>query len=113
MKQMTDWRTQSAPHITWLGDGFTCQRNHALGDGLAINDGALNRPGRADVLHQHANVRRASAVRHFHTGKNFGELFGTARRILGGNDANLEIALTAQRLLQSGDGFRFVIFDAN
>mgnify|MGYP001080152154 CR=1 FL=1 len=54
-----------------------------------------------------------SAVRHFQSSKNFGELLCAAGGIFGRNHADLQIALAAQRLLQRGNRFRLVVFDAD
>ena len=113
VQQMTYRCAQSAPDVPRLGDRLAGQRHHAFGDGFAVDDRALDGPGRADVLHQHADIGRAPAVRHFFAGQDAGQLFGTTGGIFGRNDPNLQVAIAAQRLLQRGDRFRFIILNAD
>ncbi len=113
MQQMTDGGTDAAPDVARLRNRLAGQGHHALGQRLAVDHRALHRPSGADVLHQHADIGRASAVRHFQSGKNFGELLRAAGGIFGRNDADVQIALAAQRLLQRGDRFRLIVFDAD
>ena len=113
MQQMADRGADAAPDVARLRNRLAGQRHHALGERLAVDHRALHRPGGADVLHQHADIGRASAVRHFQSSKNFGELLCAAGGIFGRNHADLQIALAAQRLLQRGNRFRLVVFDAD
>ena len=50
---------------------------------------------------------------HFLAGQDAGQLLGTARGVFGRDHPDLQITLTAQRLLQGGNRFGFVIFDAD
>ncbi len=113
MQQMTDWRTQTTPDVSRLGDRLAGQRHHPFGNGFTVDDCPLHGPGRTDVLHQYADIGRASAVRHFFAGQNAGQLFGTARGVFGRDNPNLQVALAAQRLLQRSDRFRFIILNAD
>ena len=113
MQQMADWRAETTPDVTRLGNRLAGQRHDAFGYRFTVDDGPLNRPGGTDVLHQHADIGRTSAMRHFHAGQNAGQLLGTAGRIFGRDHPDLQIALAAQRLFQCGDRFRFIIFNAN
>ena len=112
-QQVADRRAEAAPNVSRAGNRFAGQGDHALGDRFAVDNGALNRPGGADVLHQHADIGGASAVRHLFTGENFGQLLGAAGRIFGGHHANRQIALFTQRLAQRSNCLRLVVFDAN
>ncbi len=113
VQQMADRGADAAPDVARLRNRLAGQGYNALGQRLAVNHRALHRPGGADILHQHADIGRASAVRHFHPGKNFGQLLRTTGGIFGGDHADVQIALAAQRLLQRGDRFRLVIFNAD
>ncbi|MNE65152.1 hypothetical protein D3C80_1606090 [compost metagenome] len=68
-------------------------------------------------MHQHANGGRVVAFRHFETGEDFGQLFGTAGRVFSGDHPHFNPhAVSDLRLngrFKRGDGFRFVIFDAD
>ena len=110
---MADRGAETTPDVTRLGDRLAGQRHNAFGDRFTINNGPLNRPGGADVLHQHADIGGTSAVRHFLPGQDSGQLLGTAGGIFGRDDPDVQIALATQRLLQCGNGFRLVIFNAN
>ncbi len=113
VQQMADGGADPAPDVARLRNRLAGQGHHAFGQGLAVDHRALHRPGGADVLHQHADIGRTSAVRHFQTGKYFGQLLCAARGIFCRNNADVQIALAAQRSLQRGNRFRLVIFNAN
>ena len=113
MQKMTHRRAQTSPNVTWLRNGFAGQRDDTFGNRLAINNGALYRPCGTHVLHQHAYIGGTAAVRHFDTGKNLRQLFGATRRIFGRYHAQLQLAITAQSMLQRRNRFGFIIFDAN
>lgn len=89
------------------------QRYHALGQRLAVDHRALHGVRGADVLHQHADIRRASAVRHLLTGKDLRQLFSTARGVLGRDDAQADIVATGQHGAQHRDSLRFIVFDTD
>ncbi len=55
-QQMTHRGAKTPPDVARLRNRVAGQRDHALGDGFTINDRTLNRPGGADVLHQHTNI---------------------------------------------------------
>ncbi len=113
VQQMADRRAETTPDVARLRDGVAGQGHDAFGNGFAIDNGALDRPGGADVLHQHADIGRAAAVRHFPPGQNFGQLLRTAGRVFGRDHAQLQILLAAQRFFQRGDSLRLVIFNAD
>ena len=56
VQQMTHRGAQSRPDVAGSADGFTGQGDDALGQRLAVNNGAFYRIGGADVLHQHADI---------------------------------------------------------
>ncbi len=52
-------------------------------------------------------------MRHLFTGQNLRELFRTARRVFGRDDAQANIVAARQHCTQHGDRLRFVIFNAD
>ena len=64
-------------------------------------------------MHQHANIRRASAVRHLLAGENLRQLFCAARRVLGRDNAQANIMTARQHGAQHRDGLRLIVFDTN
>ena len=82
---MTNWCAQTRPDVARAADGFTGEGNDALSERLAVNDRTFHCIGGADVLHEHADVRGASAVRHLLAGEDLRELFRAAGGIFGGD----------------------------
>ena len=56
MQQMTDWRAETTPDVTRLGNRLAGQRHDAFSDRFTVDNGPLNRPGGTDVLHQHTDI---------------------------------------------------------
>ena len=112
-QQMAHRRTQTRPDVARTGNRLAGQRHHALGQRLAVNHRAFHRIGGADVLHQHADIRRASAVRDLLAGENLRQLFCAARRVLGRDNAQANIVTARQHGAQHRDGLRFIVFDTN
>ena len=113
VQQMADRRAEPSPDVARLRHRFAGQGHDAFGQRLAVDNRALHGPGGADVLHQHADIGGAPAVRHLFAGQNFGQLLRAAGRIFGRNNAQLQIIGAAQRALQRGDRFRLVVFNAD
>ena len=82
---MADRGAEARPDVTRTRDRFAGQGDDALRQRLAVDYRAFHRIGGADVLHQHANVRGASAVRHLLAGEDLRELFRAAGGIFGGD----------------------------
>ena len=92
-QQMAHRRTQTRPDVARTGNRLAGQR--------------------ADVLHQHADIRRASAVRNLLAGQNLRQLFCAARRVLGRDNAQANIVTARQHGAQHRNGLRFIVFDTN
>ncbi len=95
-QQMAHRRAEARPDVTRTRDRLSGQRYHALGQRLAVNHRTLDGVSGADVLHQHADIRRASAVRDLLAGENLRQLFCAARGVLGRNNAQGDIMATGQ-----------------
>ncbi len=95
MQQMADRRAETAPDVARLGDRLAGQRHDAFCNRFTVDNRALNCPGGPDVLHQHADIGRAPAVRNLHPGQDAGQLFSTARGVFGRDHPDLQIALAA------------------
>ena len=106
-------RTQARPDVTGFTDGFPGQRHYTLGERLPVNDGAFNRIGSTDVLHQDANVRRAPAVRNLLAGQNLRQLFCAAGWIFSRDNPQVNIMLARQHRTHHRDSLRFIIFNAD
>ena len=96
LQQVTHRRTQTRPDVARTRDRFPGQRYHALGQRLAVDHRALHGVRGADVLHQHADIRRASSVRNLLTGENLRQLFSAARGVLGRDNAQADIVTARQ-----------------
>ncbi|CCJ84367.1 hypothetical protein BN133_744 [Cronobacter dublinensis 582] len=113
VKQVTHRRADTRPDVARTAHGLTGQRHHAFGQRLAVNNGALHRKRGADVLHQHADIRRTAAVRHLFTGQDLGQLFRATRRVFGGDHAQADFVLTMEHGAHHGNRLRLVVFDAD
>ena len=87
LQQVLHWRTNACPQVARLAQGFAGQGHHALDQGLTVDNGAFDRKGGADVLHEHANRGGVLAVRHFFACQDLGELLGATGRVLGRDHA--------------------------
>ncbi len=113
LQQVAHRRADTRPDVARTAHGFACKRHHALGQRLAVNDGALDGKGGADVLHQYADVRGTTAVRHLFTGQDLGKLFRAARRVFGRDHAQADFMLAMQYGAHHRDSLRFVVFNAD
>ena len=77
-EQMADRGAETRPDIARTRDGFAGQGDDALRQRLAVNHCTFYGIGGADVLHQHADVRGASAVRHLLASQDLRQLFRAA-----------------------------------
>ena len=68
IQQMADRGAQPCPDVTRTVNSFTGQGDHTLGKRFAVDNGTFNRIGGPDVLHQHADIRGATAVRNLFAG---------------------------------------------
>ena len=87
VEQMADRSAEARPDVARTRDRFPGQGDDALGQRLAVDYRAFHRIGGADVLHQHADVRGASAVRYLLAGKDLRQLFRAAGGIFRGDHA--------------------------
>ena len=112
-QQVAHRRPDTRPDVTRTADGFACQRHYAFGQRLTIDNRALDGKRGADVLHQHADIRGATAMRHLFAGQDLGELFSAARRVFGRDHAQANFMLAVQHGAHHRDRLRLVIFDAD
>ncbi len=113
VEQVLHRRADARPQVAGALDSVAGQGHYALNQRFAVDDRSLDGEGGANVLHQNANSRGVLAVRHFLAGQNFGQLLGAAGRVFGGDDAQPNAGLPAQRQFQRRDCLRFVVFDAD
>ncbi|MNZ89430.1 hypothetical protein D3C78_1083550 [compost metagenome] len=112
-QQMANRCAQARPDVTGLRNCFTGERHHAFGQRFTVDNRAFYRIRRPDVLHQHANIGGASAMRNLFSGQDLRELFRTARRVFGWNDAQANIVTACQHRTEHGNGLRFIIFNTD
>ncbi len=113
VEQVLHRRADARPQVARALDRVAGQGHYALNQRFTVDDRSLDGEGGADVLHQYADGRGVLAVRHFLAGQDLGQLFGAAGRVFGGDNAQRNAGLAAQRLLQRRDRLRFVVFDAD
>ncbi len=113
IKQVLHRRADACPQVARALDRLAGQGHHALNQRFAVDDRPLDGEGGADVLHQHADSGGVLAVRHFLAGQNLGQLLGAAGRVFGGDDAQGNAGLAAQRLFQRRDRLWLVVFNAD
>ena len=112
-QQMANRSSQSRPHVARTGNRLAGEGDNALGQRLTVNHRTFNRIGGTDVLHQHADVRRAPAVGNLFAGEDLRQLLRAAGRVFGGNHPQFDTVSIGKDCPHHRDGLRFIILNTD
>ena len=113
VQQVAHRRPETRPDVTGLRHGFAGQGDHALGQRLAVDNRALHRVGGADVLHQYADIRRASAVGNLLAGQYLRQLLSAAGGVFCRYHPQADASNVRQHGAHHRDSLRLVVLNAD
>ncbi len=111
-QQMADGGAYQCPNISGLFKCGSCQRHESLNQGLSVNNGALNRINRTNILYHQPDIGWQFICRDFKIGQYLNELFFTPGRIFGRDDPNHNTFADCCGF-QGVNCFWFIVFDTN
>ena len=112
LQQFTHRGAEQHLDVHRSGQGLTGQGGNARDQRFAVHHRVMDGHASADVLAEHADIRRQATAGHFHAGENLDQLFFATGGVFGGEYFEL-IAALVQRAAHGGDGFGLIVFDAD